>query len=225
MCTCHPGRKEGNMYEKFHELPVEKQTCIINAAMEVFSKNEYKQANTDDIAARAGISKGSLFYYFHNKRDLYLYLYDYTANVMKSQILDKDFWKITDLFERIRYGALCKVRILKKNPHILDFCVRCFYSKEEAVSSQLNSMNTELTDNAAESYFAGIDCSKFKDGVSAQKVYQMMNWMSDGYIHSKRMKEDALDLEQMMKEFEEWMEMLRTMMYKEEYLHECNRDT
>ena len=222
MCTHHPGRKEGKMYEKFHELPVEKQTCIINAAMEVFSRNEYKQALTDDIAAKAGISKGSLFYYFHNKKDLYLYLYNYTANIMKGQILDRDFWEITDLFERLRYAAWRKVKILQKNPHILDFCVRCFYSKEEALSLHLNSMNTEFADKALNSYFANIDCSKFKVGVNPQKVYQMLTWMSDGYIHFKKMKNDMLDLELMMKEFEEWMEMLRTMMYKEEYLDECN---
>lgn len=222
MCTHRPGRKEGNMYEKFHELPVEKQTCIINAAMEVFSKNEYKQALTDDIAARAGISKGSLFYYFHNKRDLYLYLYNYTAKIMTDQILDAHFWEITDLFDRLRYAARRKVKILEKNPHILDFCMRCFYSKEEELSLHLNSMNTQFSDTAVKSYFADIDCSKFKDGVSPQKVYQMLNWMSDGYIHFKRMKDDKLNLDQMMEEFEEWMKMLRTMMYKEEYLDECN---
>ena len=53
------------MNDKFYLLEEEKQLKIINAAMEVFGKNEYKKASTDLIAAKAGISKGLLFYYFH----------------------------------------------------------------------------------------------------------------------------------------------------------------
>ena len=61
------------MREEFFNLPKEKQLRIINAGFEVFGKNEYKRAVTDDIAAKAGISKGLLFYYFGNKKALYMY--------------------------------------------------------------------------------------------------------------------------------------------------------
>ena len=78
------------MNEKFFALPEEKRHQIINAAIEVFSKYDYKHASTDLIAAKAGISKGSLFYYFHNKKELYLYLYNYIMDVMKEQLPDRD---------------------------------------------------------------------------------------------------------------------------------------
>lgn len=55
------------MEPAFEHLPREKQLRILNAAMKVFARNDYRHASTDDIAAQAGISKGLLFYYFHNK--------------------------------------------------------------------------------------------------------------------------------------------------------------
>ena len=55
------------MAQLFSSLPDEKQQQILDAAAEVFSREDYKRASTDDIAARAGISKGLLFYYFKNK--------------------------------------------------------------------------------------------------------------------------------------------------------------
>lgn len=94
------------MNEKFFELPKEKQLRIINAGMDVFGKYEYKRAITDDIAARAGISKGLLFHYFHNKRDLYMYLYSYCFEVMKTLVVDDTFSKITDFFELLEYGQI-----------------------------------------------------------------------------------------------------------------------
>ena len=63
------------MNDKFYALPEEKQSQILNAAYKVFATNQYKKAPTSEIAAEAGISKSLLFHYFHNKLELYLFLW------------------------------------------------------------------------------------------------------------------------------------------------------
>ena len=62
------------MNQKFFALSKEKQMRIINAGMEYFGKYGYKKAVTDDIANKAGISKGLLFHYFDNKKK-FLYIF------------------------------------------------------------------------------------------------------------------------------------------------------
>ena len=62
------------MNEKFFSLPEEKQQAILNAGYRVFSQNTYKNSPMSQIAEAAGISKSLLFHYFHNKKELYLYL-------------------------------------------------------------------------------------------------------------------------------------------------------
>ena len=42
------------MRQTFDELPPKRQLQIVNAAMEVFGKNSYKHASTEEIAYRAG---------------------------------------------------------------------------------------------------------------------------------------------------------------------------
>ena len=71
------------MNEKFYALSVEKQSQILNAAYKVFATNQYKKAPTSEIAAEAGISKSLLFHYFHNKRELYLFLWNYAADLTR----------------------------------------------------------------------------------------------------------------------------------------------
>ena len=71
------------MNEKFYALSVEKQSQILNAAYKLFATNQYKKAPTSEIAAEAGISKSLLFHYFHNKRELYLFLWNYAAGIMQ----------------------------------------------------------------------------------------------------------------------------------------------
>ena len=202
------------MNEKFFALPEEKRHQIINAAIEVFSKYDYKHASTDLIAAKAGISKGSLFYYFHNKKELYLYLYNYIMDVMKEQLPDRDILNITDFFELLEYAARQKVKVMEQgSPYIMDFAMRAFYSEKEDVSDDLRNHNFVQQDVIYQAYF-----SKFKDGISPHEICKMLIWMADGYLHEARMLGQQPDMDVMMAEFTKWMEMFRKFVYKEEYL-------
>ena len=55
------------MNEKFFDLAREKQDRMINGAIEVFAKNGYKHASTDDMVKTVGVSKGLWFHYFGSK--------------------------------------------------------------------------------------------------------------------------------------------------------------
>ena len=205
------------MNEKFFALPEEKQERIINAAMEVFGKNEYKRASTDLIAVKAGISKGLLFYYFHNKKELYMYVYNFLIELMQDQIADTTFLELTDFFELLRYAGAGKAVMLEKHPYILDFAMRAFYSENEIVSDTLKSFNTMQEEVMYQMYFGHIDTYKFKDSVEPFKVYKMLRWMGDGYIHDKQMAGKAIDINELLKEFNDWMDMMKKLVYKEEY--------
>ncbi len=47
---------------------------ILEAALEVFSKNGYRGSTLDQIAAEAGLSKPNILYYFDGKEDIHLTL-------------------------------------------------------------------------------------------------------------------------------------------------------
>lgn len=205
------------MNEKFFELPEEKRQRIINAAMEVFGKNEYKRASTDLIAVKAGISKGLLFYYFHNKKELYLYIYNCLIEVMREQVADTTFLELTDFFELMSYAGRGKCEILEKNPYIMDFSLRAFYSENEVVSDSLKTVNTMQEEEMFKLYFGNLDTYKFKDGIEPFKVYKMLRWMGDGYIHDIQMSGKKFSMDELLEEFNSWMEMIKKMVYKEEY--------
>lgn len=69
------------MNERFFSLSAEKQQAIINAGYRVFSQNSYKTSPMSEISDAAGISKSLLFHYFHNKKELYMFLWDKCAEI------------------------------------------------------------------------------------------------------------------------------------------------
>lgn len=66
----------GRMKETFKNISDEKRNKIIEASILEFGKNGYKDGSTNRLVMTLGISKGSLFKYFHSKLDLYEYLVD-----------------------------------------------------------------------------------------------------------------------------------------------------
>ena len=58
----------------FFNLPDDKRQRILDCALEEFARNDFDSASISQIVAQAGIAKGSLYQYFEDKRDLYLYL-------------------------------------------------------------------------------------------------------------------------------------------------------
>ena len=206
------------MNDKFFSLPEEKQQSIINAAMEVFACYDYKHASTDLIASKAGISKGLLFYYFHNKKELYLFLYSYIKEMLMKEVVDQKYLEITDFFELLEYSALKKAKIMRKNPYILDFSVHTFYSEKEAVSDALADMNFWQQDDLFDQFCGHIDREKFKDAAEPHTVFKMLVWMTDGYLHELRMMQKPLDVNALMQEFYRWCSMLKQLVYKEEYI-------
>lgn len=62
------------MSETFERLPDEKKELIIKTCLQEFSQKSYQDANTDVIVKNSDISKGSLYYYFGNKKEVYLYI-------------------------------------------------------------------------------------------------------------------------------------------------------
>ena len=59
----------------------ETQARLLNAAEEVFVRDGYEAAQLDEIAARAGRSKGAVYTHFKSKEDLFIVLFEHRMRV------------------------------------------------------------------------------------------------------------------------------------------------
>ena len=65
-----------------HLTEIERKSQILRAARGVFIEKGFVMARVEDVAKRAGLSKGAVYFYFESKRELFLALvreeHDYT---------------------------------------------------------------------------------------------------------------------------------------------------
>ena len=74
--------------QTFFNLDDTKRELITKYSLEEFSSHSFQEASVNTIVKNAGISKGSLYQYFEDKVDLYLYMLE-VASKKKVQFLQK----------------------------------------------------------------------------------------------------------------------------------------
>jgi hypothetical protein len=205
------------MYESFNALKKEKQDRIINASMKVFSRKSYSKASTDDIAAMAGISKGSLFYHFQNKKELYCYLYEYSCKKIYEKIDEQHVLEETDFFEQNKKAIEARICTMMEYPYIYDFSLRAYYETDKSVEEDIKNINENILKNIYIHFNSNIDTSKFRNSEDVNKAVKMMVWLSESFL-KERMAEGKLNLRELQKDFLEYVEILRRGFYEEKYL-------
>ena len=205
------------MAQTFSDLPQDKQQQILDAAAEVFAEEDYKRASTDDIAARAGISKGLLFYYFKNKQSLYLYAADHLRSLVERHLEKERLAGISDFFDMLDYGAEEKFQLFRRQPWILKLALRLYYVTDKEVASPLRRRFMEMMEEMWDVYFSHIDREKFRPEVEPRQALDQLIYLIDGYLHQQMMRGAKIDMDALMAEYALWRDMLRQYAYKEEY--------
>ena len=170
------------MNEKFFNLSEEKRLSIINAGYRVFAENSYKKSPVSEIAAEAGISKSLLFHYFRNKKELYLYLLKYAAEITFTYLYDYKCFDEEDIFEIMLRGLTAKINMMKKYPYITRFSLRAYYETDPEVADGIKELIGKTASFEANSSRMKIDPSQFKDGLDLEMMYNDMYFASEGYL-------------------------------------------
>lgn len=208
------------MFSKFFNLEEEKQNRIINAAIKVFSIKGYQHASTNEIVKEAEISKGLLFHYFSNKKDLYLFLYDHLIGLFSEEIYAKIDWNDKDLFSKYRQVALIKLELFQKHPAMFQFLKTVVTEDAPDVNDELEKRQQELLKSSYQKLFTDIDYSKFKDGIDIKKAMNIIFWTMEGFSYQQQEQLklqllDEMNLEEVIAEMDSYLEMLRKSFYKE----------
>lgn len=203
--------------EKFTNLQEDKKKAIINAGLITFGTNGYKKASIGDIAAAAGISKSMVFHYFGSKKALYLYLAQYSAELLIGEINEKRHHCGSDFFDRLKFITDIEVDVMKRYPGILSFLKSIFFEKDPEVEADVKRMLSMGEAFRSTLSLDGVEIHKFKEGVDPKLVVKMLTWFAEGYMNQLGTY-GMLDVDALNLEFSQCLVMLKENFYKEAYL-------
>lgn len=207
------------MFSKFVSLDTNKQEHIINAAIKEFVRKGYNSASTNEIVKAAGISKGLLFHYFNSKKDLFLFLYDYSLRIFMHEFMGRIDLNQTDILLRLRQMALLKIEIISKHPDLFDFMILAYAEEAGEVRQGLEQRNREVMNTGYETLFKDIDVSKFKAGIDPGRAINIIIWTLEGLRNQEQAKVSRISFDQeyyqhILAEMDIYLDLFRTCFYK-----------
>ena len=198
------------MNEKFFSLPEEKRQRIINGGFSVFSQNSYKKSSMNEIAQQAQISKSLLFFYFRNKRELYLYLWEETCRLTVEYLNAYRCYEPGDLFEMMERGMNAKLDLMTKYPSIANFAIRAFFEKDQQVCDVIQSSYREHFSQKASLVLAQVNPQDFRPGLDLSMMYRQMFLASEGYLW-EMMQQGAVDCSRLRRDFAQLLQFWKTV--------------
>lgn len=203
------------MNERFFSLSAEKQHAIINAGYRVFSQNSYKNSPMSEIADAAGISKSLLFHYFHNKKELYMFLWDKCAETTIKYLTEYGCYEQKDLFESMEKGMQAKMEIIRLYPDMANFTIKAFYEKDTDISAAVQESYHRHFNLKADQTRLNMDPEQFIPGLDIPMMYRNMYLASEGYIW-EMVQRGNVDMEEMEKGFSKLMNFWKSIYLRKE---------
>ena len=168
--------------------------------MNEFSQKSFDEASINQIIKDAGISKGTFYYHFKDKKDLYLYLikiltgtkWDFINGAIKQQF-DQEY-KGKDIFEKFKMQAKVGILFAKQHPKHHAFAKMIAKERGNAIYGAIQELfdqSKQLDDMIDEAIKNG----DFADQYSKEFLAKIMGFMLAHFdeIYQSDHEQDAFE--------------------------------
>jgi DNA phosphorothioation-dependent restriction protein DptG len=161
--------------QTFYRLRDEKQDCIMTAAIHEFVENGFARAKIEDIAKSAGVAKGSMYQYFEDKKELFVYCAEWGLGKFMKKLDERMNIRDMDIFEYFQDNVaktetideerelIVFMQAIAKEPGLVDPSMKAMYSVGDIYGKALiqNSkrkgiVRTDIDDELLLIYFLAV---------------------------------------------------------------------
>jgi TetR/AcrR family transcriptional regulator len=209
------------MYENFTRIPPDAQQRILNACIEEFAMHGYADASTNTIVKNAQIPKGTLFFFFGSKKDLFLYVIDWAVASYVRNFQLKTGELPADLFERLLSIGRQRMQFAIQEPLLYRLLFNAFINLPPEVEIEMQSRFGGYSAASLQLVTKDLDRSRFREGVEIEKVMGMITLLLEGILNRslaefrRSSPEQSLAIvDQLNGEVQQYFEMIKGGVYR-----------
>lgn len=137
--------------QTFLNLSEEKRRRILDIAMEEFATHKYSKASLSNIVSRAGIAKGSIYQYFEDKKDLFVYLLEIAAKE-KIAYINQAVEPQADFFTAMEQSIRASIRFMGDHPKMTRLMANALEPSGEEALEEINNKGRQMSLEFFEKY-------------------------------------------------------------------------
>jgi hypothetical protein len=159
-----------------------------------------------------------MFHYVNNKKDLFLFLYDFCTEMINKEYFDLMNFGEKDIFERLRQSYLLQLELLQKHPWIFEFNKISVITRSDEINKELEERQKGRQSLCYETMFHSIDESRFREDLDIERCKQLIFWANIGFTNQilediRNSRRNELDYDEIVAQLDGYFNELRKIFY------------
>ena len=173
---------------------------IFETSMKLFAEKGYDATSIEDITANVGVAKGTLYYHFTSKEEIFNFLVEEGIKLMQNSI-DIKTSKLTNYIDKLKAIVLIEIKVVVKYENLMTILLSQFWGKEashQMFKQQVYNYINKIEDIVKE----GIEKGEIKQGNPEAIASEIYGLICSALVYKLRQKE-PLNIMELYHEFEE----------------------
>ena len=172
---------------------------IFETSMKLFAEKGYDATSIEEITATVGVAKGTLYYHFSSKEEIFDFLVEEGIKLLQNSI-DIKTAKYTNYIDKIKAIVLIQIKIIVKYEDLITILLSQFWGNELR-HQKCQKHIFEYIDKIEKIVEAGIEAGQIKKGNSKAIASEIYGLIASSLVYRLQNKKE-IDVIKLYREYE-----------------------
>lgn len=172
---------------------------IFETSMKLFAEKGYDATSIEEITATVGVAKGTLYYHFSSKEEIFNFLIEEGIKLLQNSV-DIKTSKLDNYIDKLKAIILIQIKIVVKYEDFITILLSQFYGKETR-NQKCQKHVFEYINKIEKIVEEGIQKKQIKNGNSKVIASEIYGLIASTLVY-KLKSEKTIDIIELYKEFE-----------------------
>lgn len=172
---------------------------IFETSMKLFAEKGYDATSIEEITATVGVAKGTLYYHFSSKEEIFNFLIEEGIKLLQNSV-DIKTAKHNNYIDKIKAIILIQIKIVAKYEDIITIILSQFWGNE-ARNQKCQKHILEYVNKIENIVAEGIKVGQIKRGNPQAIASEIYGLICSSLVYKAR-SEEEIDIMKLFREFE-----------------------
>lgn len=171
---------------------------IFETSMKLFAEKGYDATSIEEITATVGVAKGTLYYHFSSKEEIFSFLVEEGIKLLQNSV-DIKTAKFSNYIDKLKAIVLIQIKIVVKYEDIITILLSQFWGNESR-NQMCKKHIISYINKIEEIVKAGIEKGEIKKGSPQAIASEIYGLIGSSLVYKVRCEQ--IDVMKLYKEFE-----------------------
>ena len=161
---------------------------IFETSMKLFAEKGYDATSIEDITATVGVAKGTLYYHFTSKEEIFDFLIEEGIKLLQNSV-DIKTAKYSNYLDKIKAIVLIQIKIVNKYEDLINIILSQLWGKEKR-NKKCQKLVFEYINKIEDIVNEGMKLEQIKKGNSKVIASEIYGLICSALVYKMREKEN-----------------------------------